>query len=66
MTPSRPSPELLDQLREGKRHLHAAARSLSPAEKVARVIELQGIVLPLIARRRSLLLHEFVWGEGPE
>jgi hypothetical protein len=66
VTHSRPSPEMLDRLREDKRQLHAAARALSLEEKVARVIELQRIVLPLIARRRPLKPHEFVWGERPE
>ena len=48
MSPPRPSPELLERLREDKRRLHAAARALPPEEKVRRVIELQRIVLPLI------------------
>ena len=57
----RPSPELLERLRDDKRRLHAEARALSPAEKVQRVIELQRIVLPLIARRRPLRYYEAVW-----
>ena len=60
----RPSTELLDRLREDKRQLHAAARALSLPEKVRRVIELQRIVLPQIARRRALRRHEFVWGDN--
>ena len=63
MSPPRPSPELLDRLREDKRRLHAATRALSPPEKVRRVIELQRIVLPQIARRRPLRRHEVVWDE---
>ena len=59
----RPSAELLERLREDKRRLHAAARALTPSEKVHRVIELQRIVLPQIAKRRPLRSHEFVWGE---
>ena len=59
----RPSAELLDRLREDKRRLHAAARALPLHEKVRRVIELQRIVLPLIARRRPLRSHEFVWDD---
>ena len=58
-----PSAELLERLRDDKRRLHAAAGALSPAEKVQRVIDLQRIVLPQIARRRALRSHEFVWGE---
>jgi hypothetical protein len=64
-TPTRPRPsaELLESLREDKRRLHAAARALTPAEKVSRVIELQRIVLPQLARRRPLRSHEFVWDD---
>jgi len=64
MNRPRPSPELLERIREDKRRLHAVARALSPAEKVLRVIELQRIVLPQIARRRELRSHEFVWNDG--
>jgi hypothetical protein len=64
-TRPRPSEELLERLREDKRRLHAAARALSPAEKVRRVIELQRIVLPQIARRRQLKTHEVVWDDRP-
>lgn len=62
-TRPRPSSDLLARLREDKRRQHAAARDLLPAEKVRRVIELQRIVLPQIARRRPLRSYEFVWGE---
>ena len=57
----RPSAELLERLREDKRRMHAEARALSPAEKVQRVIELQRIVLPQIARRRPLRYYERIW-----
>lgn len=63
MNRPRPSPELLERLREGKRELHANARALPLEEKVRRVVELQRIVLPLIARRRPLRSHEVVWDE---
>ena len=63
MSRPRPSSELLARLREDKRRLHFEVRSLSPAEKVRRVIELQRIVLPQIARRRPLRPHEIVWDE---
>ena len=63
MTAPRPSQELLDRLRDDKRRLHRAARELPLPEKVRRVIELQRIVLPQIARRRALRPHERVWGE---
>ena len=60
---ARPSPELLERLRDDKRRLHSEARALPLPEKVRRVIELQRIVLPQIARRRALRSHEFVWGQ---
>lgn len=60
----RPSTELLERLRDDKRKLHAAARTLSPADKIRRVIELQRVVLPQIARRRPLRDHEVVWDTG--
>ena len=63
----RPSPELLAALRRGKEELHAAHRALSLPEKVRMVIELQGIALPLIARRQTLTYYERQWpldGEG--
>jgi hypothetical protein len=60
----RPSAELLERLRDDKRQLHAAARALSPVDKVRRVIELQRIVLPQIARRRSVQQYEVVWDAG--
>jgi hypothetical protein len=63
MSRPRPTPELLERLREGKRQLHSSARSLTPKEKVLRVIELQRIVLPQIARRRPLQSHEVVWDD---
>jgi hypothetical protein len=63
MSQPRPSPELLERLREGKRQLHANARAMSLEEKVRRVIELQRIVLPTIARRRPLRSHEVAWDD---
>lgn len=63
MSQPRPSSELLTRLREDKRRLHLDARSLSLPEKFRRVIELQRIVLPQIARRRPLRSHEVVWDE---
>ena len=65
MNSPRPSPDLLERLREGKRRVHSAAHALSPEAKVRRVIELQRIVLPQIARRRALRKHEFVWDDEP-
>jgi hypothetical protein len=58
---SRPSPEVIDALRRGKKALHDAHRALSLSEKVKMVIELQRIALPLIARRRPLRYYERQW-----
>jgi hypothetical protein len=58
---ARPSAELLERLRDDKRHLHSAARTLCPAEKVRRVVELQRIVLPQIAGQRALRAYEVIW-----
>jgi len=58
---ARPSPEVIDALRRGKRALHDAHRALSLSEKVKMVIELQGIALPLIARRRPMRYYERQW-----
>ena len=57
----RPSPELLAALRRGKEALHAAHRALPLHQKVRMVIELQGLALPLIARRRPLKSYERQW-----
>ena len=61
---ARPSPEVIDALRRGKSALHAAHRALSLSEKVKMVIELQGIALPLITRRRPLRDYERQWPCG--
>ena len=58
---ARPTPEVIDALRRGKKALHDAHRALSLSEKVKMVIELQGIALPLIKRRRPLLYYERQW-----
>lgn len=63
-TSARPSPELLAALRRGKEELHASHRALPPGEKVRIVIELQGLALPLIARRRPLKYYERQWPVG--
>ncbi|PYQ56335.1 MAG: hypothetical protein DMF58_21045, partial [Acidobacteria bacterium] len=59
-----PSPEVIDALRQGKHALHAAHRALSLSQKVKMVIELQGIALPLISRRRPLRDYERQWPCG--
>jgi len=41
---SRPTPELLERLRAGKRALHAEYRALPLPEKIRQLLELQKIV----------------------
>ena len=60
-----PTDELLQQLWKGKVALHARHASLPLREKVRLVIELQRIVLPLIARQRPLRAWEKVWEIEP-
>jgi len=61
----RPSAKLLLRLRTGKAELHAAHASLPLPEKVRLVMELQRIVLPLIARQRRLRPWEKPWEIEP-
>ena len=65
MSTPRPTDELLQRLREGKQQLHRRARELPLPEKVRRVIALQRMILPLLARQRPLRAHERVWEENP-
>ncbi len=60
-----PTEALLRQLWKGKEALHARHASLPLAEKVRLVIELQRIVLPLIARQRPLRRWEKAWEIDP-
>jgi len=60
-----PSAELMDRLWEGKAALHRRHANLPLPEKVRLVIELQRIVLPLIARRRALRSWERPWEIEP-
>ena len=54
-------PDLQAKLRAGKNELKARRKNLSLPDKVAQVVQLQGIVLPLIRRRRELKPWEKVW-----
>ena len=60
-----PTDQLLEQLWNGKAALHCRHASLPLSEKVRLVIELQRIVLPLIARQRPLRPWEKVWEIDP-
>ena len=54
----------LRELRVGKQELRSRRRNLTLPQKVAQVVELQRIVLPLLSRRRALKPWEKVWDLG--
>ena len=56
---------LVEQLRRGKAALHQRHANLPLPEKVRLVMELQRIVLPLIARQRPLRSWERPWEIEP-
>jgi hypothetical protein len=62
---SLPSEGLLRRLWEGKAALHQRHSNLALPEKVRLVMELQRIVLPLIARHRRLRSWERPWEIEP-
>jgi hypothetical protein len=62
---ARADDDLLQRLWSGKAALHRRHASLPLPEKVRLVIELQRIVLPLIARQRPLRSWERVWEIEP-
>jgi hypothetical protein len=60
-----PSERLLHELWKGKAALHRRHASLALPEKVRLVMELQRIVLPLLARQRPLYSWERPWEIEP-
>jgi hypothetical protein len=62
---TRPTAELLDQLRRGKAELRARRTRMSLKEKVAMVLKLQRIYLPLLKRHRPLAPWERPWDVEP-
>jgi hypothetical protein len=62
---NQPGSDLLDNLRRGKRELHAAHRALPLPEKVAQVLELQKIVYELRKHRGDLRPWEKPWDIEP-
>lgn len=62
---SRPTPELMSRLRQGKAELRARRTQMSLKEKVAMVLELQRIYLPLLERQRPLASWERPWDVEP-
>ena len=63
--PAWPSEELVQRLRQGKVEMHARHASLPLPEKVRLVMELQRMLLPLIARQRPLRSWERPWEIDP-
>ena len=61
----RPSPELLERLRQGKIALRERRRAMSLREKVREMLELQRVTFPLLARYRPLRSWERPWDVEP-
>jgi len=61
----RPSPELMKTLWAGKAALRTRRAALPLPEKVRLLLELQRLVLPLIARQRPLRSWEQPWDIEP-
>lgn len=61
----RPAPEMLEQLRAGKRELHAGQRSLSPRDKVEQLLALQKIDYEIRSKRGELRPWEVPWDVEP-
>ena len=61
----RPSPELLDALRRGKREIHARQRNLPLPEKVRQVLELQKVDYEIRKQRGGLRSWEKPWDIEP-
>ena len=62
---ARPSPELLERLRAGKRELHAEQRDLSPREKIRQLLALQKIDYAIRGPRGELRPWEVPWDIEP-
>jgi hypothetical protein len=62
---SRPTPELMSRLCQGKAELRARRTQMSLKEKVAMVLELQRIYYPLLKRQRPLASWERPWNIEP-
>ena len=62
---SRPTPELLSRLRQGKAELLGRRTQMSLKDKVAMVLELQRICYPLLKRQRPLASWERPWDIEP-
>ena len=61
----RPTPELLDKLRTGKRALHARQRDLPLPEKIQQLLALQKIDYEIRSARGELRSWEMPWDIEP-
>jgi hypothetical protein len=62
---ARPTPELLQKLRDGKAALRAERVAMPLPEKVRELLELQHIYCSIASLRRPLLDRERPWGVEP-
>lgn len=62
---ARPSGQLMERLHRSKMALHASRARMPLRQKVAAVIELQRVYLPLLERHRPLLPWEHPWSVEP-
>ena len=62
---ARPTPELLERLRAGKRELHAEYRALPLREKIRQLLELQKIDYAIRSTRGELRPWEVPWDIEP-
>ena len=61
----RPTPELLERLRAGKRELHAEQRNLPLPDKVRQLLELQKIDYAIRSARGELEPWQVPWDIEP-
>ena len=62
---ARPTPQLMEKLYRSKRAFHERRARMPLREKVAAVLELQRIYLPLLKRHRPLAPWEHPWEIEP-
>lgn len=61
----RPTPQLLDRLRAGKRVLHAAQREMPTPDKIKQLLALQKIDYEIRSARGELKPWEIPWDIEP-
>jgi hypothetical protein len=62
---ARPTAQLMERLHRSKQDLHARRARMSLPQKVAGVLELQRLYLPLLERHRPLAPWEHPWDVDP-